>query len=422
MGPVFFWLPLCLLGTYLYLELLRKFSRLSSGLAEYSTDITIYRETGEAILSGNVPYRDFFIEYPPGSLTFFVPPALFTTNQKDYATFFASEMALVLVATLMLTAYAARALGRWWPLPAAVFTVATLLLYPVAVTRYDAAVALTFAAAMALAAGIPALGRSHTAGSTALAAAWASLGFGTAAKLVPALATLPLGLFAGSRQGARTLKEIARRAAWGLAVFFGVVAAFFLPAFLFGGEGFVESFAYHAHRGLQLESLASSVLMKLGWLEGTFFEYGAEHVRGWGVEFLSSVSLPITGVLLIVTALLMYREHREGRFGPEQVPRFAAAFVLAFMVGSKVLSPQYMIWLLPLVPLSVGGAWGLGVSGVFLAICWATTQIFPYHYGQIMNAQSLEATILLGRNVLLVILWALMLSLPSGSKTTGGNP
>lgn len=55
MGPVFFWLPLCLLATYLYLELLRKFSGLSPGLAENSTDITIYREAGEAILAGDVP-------------------------------------------------------------------------------------------------------------------------------------------------------------------------------------------------------------------------------------------------------------------------------------------------------------------------------------------------------------------------------
>src|SRR5215211_9136536 len=162
-GPIFFWLPLCLLGTYLYLELLRKFSALSPKDAEDTLDILTYREAGEAILAGNVPYRDFFIEYPPASLLAFVPPAFFSTNQQDFATFYASEMALVLVATLVLTAYAARILlgGRWWPLPAVVFTVAALLLYPVAVTRYDALVALTLAAATALVAGIPTLGRTH---------------------------------------------------------------------------------------------------------------------------------------------------------------------------------------------------------------------------------------------------------------------
>jgi hypothetical protein len=202
MGPIFFWLPLCLLGTYLYLGLLRKFSGLSPILAENSADILTYREAGEAILAGNVPYRDFFIEYPPGSLLAFVPPAFFTTNLKDFATLFASEMALVLVASLVLTAYAARTLlGWWWPLPATAFTVAALLLYPVAVTRYDALVALTLAAAVALVAAVPTRGRTHTAGTVALTAAWASLGFGAAVKLVPALATAPLVLSAGCRLG-----------------------------------------------------------------------------------------------------------------------------------------------------------------------------------------------------------------------------
>jgi hypothetical protein len=89
------------------------------------------------------------------------------------------------------------------------------------------------------------------------------------------------------------------------------------------------------------------------------------------------MNLPVTGVLLVLTAAVAYREHHEGRFEPDQLPRFAAAFVLAFLIGSKVLSPQYVIWLLPLVPLSAGGVWGLGVSAVFLAVCWMTTWSSP---------------------------------------------
>jgi uncharacterized membrane protein len=341
-----------------------------------------------------------------------VPPALFSPNREAYASFFASEMALVLVATLLLTAYAARSLGRPWLLSAAVFTTATLLLYPVAVTRYDAIVALTMAATMALSSGP--VGRNH-AGGAALIAAWASLGFGAAAKFVPALATLPLALFTG-RGETRTLNEVVRSAARGFAVFFGVVAAFFLPALLFGGGGFVESFTYHADRGLQLESLAASVLMKLGYVQGISREYGAIDVRGQGVEFFSSMSLPIMGILLAITAAAAYHEHRQGKLGTQQLPRFAAAFVLAFLLGSKVLSPQYVIWLLPLVPLSAGGVWGVAVSAVFLAICWMTTQIFPYHYPEISSGRPPGIDILLGRNLLLVVLWALMLSLPSSSK------
>jgi hypothetical protein len=390
------------------------FSGLPPRLAETSKDVAIYRRAGEAILAGEVPYRDFFIEYPPGSLPAFVPPALFSGSREAYASLFASEMALVLVAALVLTAYAARSLGRPWLLPAGVFAAAALLLYPVAVTRYDAVVALTLAATVALSSS-PAFGRR---GAVTFIAAWASLGFGAAAKFVPALATLPLA-FLGDQDGGRTFGRVVRSAAWGFAVFFGVVVAFFLPAFHLAGGDFARSLAYHADRGLQLESLGASVLMKLGYLEEVVLEYGAWDVLGQGVAFLSSASLLVTAVLLIVTGAVMYREYREGRFGPEQFPRFAAAFVLAFLLGSKVLSPQYVIWLLPLVPLSAGGVWGLGVSAVFLAVCWMTTQVFPYHYLEVVQGRSPGIDILLGRNLLLLVLWGLMLSLPSESEPAG---
>ena len=416
-SAAFFWLSLCLLGMFLYWELMRRFAGLSPRLAEGSRDVTIYRRAGEEILAGEVPYRDFFIEYPPGSLPAFVPLALFSESRETYASLFASEMALLLVAALALTAYAARSLGHPWLLSAAVFAASAILLYPVAVTRYDAVVALSFAAAVALTSGR--VGGKRPAGvsasSAALLMAWASLGLGAAAKLAPALAALPLALFAG--RGGRTLGGVVRGATLGFLAFSGVATAFFLPALFFGGGGFIESFTYHAYRGLQVESLASSVLMKLGYVEGSFCEFGAVEVWDPGVRLLSSLSLPITGLLVTVTAAAAYREWRGGRLGQGQFPRFAAAFVLAFLIGSKVLlSPQYMIWLLPLVPLSAGGAWGLGVWAVFLSMCWMTTQIYPYHYLEVMNSRPPGTDILLGRNLLLVVLWGLMLSLPSENE------
>ena len=72
-------------------------------LREGSNDLAIYREAGEAILRGEIPYRDFFIEYPPGSLPAFVPPALLSARAGTAIDLFSSEMALVLVAALLLT-------------------------------------------------------------------------------------------------------------------------------------------------------------------------------------------------------------------------------------------------------------------------------------------------------------------------------
>jgi hypothetical protein len=370
-------------------------ARLPPDLREGSNDLSIYRQAGEAILRGEIPYRDFFIEYPPGSLPAFVPPALFSTDATGYTSLFSSEMALVLVATLLLTALAARKMrGPWsWAVPAATLAASAILLYPVAVTRYDAVVAL----ALALTVYGAALGGRY------LLLAYAALGFGAAAKLVPALATVPLALARG-------------RALRGYAAFLGVLALFLTPTLLLGGTAFLGSFAYHADRGLQVESLAASVLMQLGQVSEVTFAYGAFEVRGRGVELASSLSLPVTGALLLVTAFFMYREHRSGRFGLRTFPRYAAALILAFMLGSKVLSPQYVIWLLPLVPLSAGGVAQLGVSAVFLAVCWTTSRVYPVHYDDLLSLQPPGPELLLARNLLLAGLWVLLLLLPERAR------
>ena len=274
-----------------------------------------------------------------------------------------------------------------WIPASATLAAGAMMLYPVAVTRYDAVVALSLAVATLCAS----FGGRYL--------AYASLGFGAAAKLVPALATLPLAVF---RRGAVR----------GYAAFFGVLALFFVPALLLGGGNFAGSFAYHADRGLQIESLAASVLMQLGRVSSVVFEYGAFEAQGRGVELASSLSLPVTGVLLLVTALFMYRAYRRGVAGPMAFPRYSAALILAFMLGSKILSPQYVIWLLPLVPLSVGGVSGLGVSAVFLAACYLTTQVFPIHYYDLLNLRYPAPQLLLARNLLLVLLWGLLLFLP----------
>jgi hypothetical protein len=364
---------------------------LPRALREGSNDLSLYRQAGESILRGEVPYRDFFIEYPPGSLPAFVPPALFSASQASFIDLFSVEMALALVATLLLTALGTRRLrgSGAWILPAATFALAAVLLYPVAVTRYDAVVALT----LGLAVYFAALGGRY------LPLAYASLGFGTAAKFVPALAVLPLAL---TRRGAVR----------GCAVFLAVVALFFVPFAVLGGQGLLQTFTYQAERGLQVESLAASVLIFLRSITSIVFEHGAFEVRGEGVDLASSFSPLLTLLLLAVTGFAMWWEFRRcGGLGVEAFPRHAAALILAFMLGSRVLSPQYMIWLLPLVPLSAGGFVGVIICALFLAACFTTTLVFPIHYGDLLSFRYPGPELLLARNMLLIILWVSLLTL-----------
>ncbi|CAN5243601.1 hypothetical protein BH24ACT19_BH24ACT19_13500 [soil metagenome] len=58
----------------------------------------------------------------------------------------------------------------------------------------------------------------------------------------------------------------------------------------------------------------------------------------------------------------------------------------------------------------------MGVSVVFLAVCWMATRIFPYHYTELMEIRSPATSFLPGRNLLLAVLWVLMLSLSPGER------
>jgi hypothetical protein len=112
----------------------------------------------------------------------------------------------------------------------------------------------------------------------------------------------------------------------------------------------------------------------------------------------------------------MLRRYRARGLDGAPFPRYATALILAFMLGSKVLSPQYEIWLLPLAPLCAGGPAGAGLCLLFLASCLTTTQVFPVHYADLLSLRAPGPELLLLRNALLAALWALLLVLPHGTR------
>ncbi|MDQ3822863.1 MAG: hypothetical protein M3321_06445, partial [Actinomycetota bacterium] len=67
-------------------------------------DTPQYREKGAAVLRGDVPYRDVYLEYPPGAIPVFVAPAL--GDDAHYATRFKLLMVGLGLATVGLVALA----------------------------------------------------------------------------------------------------------------------------------------------------------------------------------------------------------------------------------------------------------------------------------------------------------------------------
>jgi len=62
-------------------------------------DTPVYERYGEAILDGQVPYRDFDLEYPPAALPAFVLPAL--AQEDDYGSVFEVLMWACAVAAIV---------------------------------------------------------------------------------------------------------------------------------------------------------------------------------------------------------------------------------------------------------------------------------------------------------------------------------
>ena len=77
--------------------------------AERFRDVHLYQGFAHAVFDGRVPYRDFFMEYPPGALAVFLPPAI--AGDAHYNAAFKILMALCGIATLALVALLLARLG-----------------------------------------------------------------------------------------------------------------------------------------------------------------------------------------------------------------------------------------------------------------------------------------------------------------------
>ena len=93
---------------------------------------------------------------------------------------------------------------------------------------------------------------------------------------------------------------------------------------------------------------------------------------------------------------------------PSSIRGLAAALV-AFVSLGKVLSPQFLIWLIPVVPL-IAGRRGLTASALLAAALVLTQLWFPYRYWELaLHFGTLESWLVLVRDLVLVALLAMLL-------------
>ena len=353
-------------------------------------DTPTYQRYGSAMDEGQLPYRDFALEYPPGALTVFLIPALGNPGFETFRVRFEALTAFFGEAMIVCVAVALVALGasrRRLLMALGFVSLAPVLLGPVVLSRFDLwPAALTAAALCALVTGRFRLG--HVA-----------LGAAVLAKLYPAVLAPVTVAYVWKREGRREALVCA-------GLMLAVVALVLAPFVAVAPDGVWDSLWNQASRPLQIESLGAGILLVARHVFGTGItvetSHGSQNLAGTAPDVLAVLQSVVQAAALVATWVLFAR-------GPASRSRLllaSAAALVAFVSLGKVLSPQFLIWLIPVIPL-VAGRRGLTASALLAAALLLTQLWFPYRYWELaLQLGTLESWLVLVRDLVLVALFA----------------
>jgi hypothetical protein len=377
------------------------------GLHDLS-DTPHYLWAVERLWSGAWPYIDFPFEYPPLSFLFFLAPMKDGT-WATYATWFTAEMigvcmasaAVVTLTAMRIWAGLARPLGV-----AGAFALAVALAGGISVNRFDPAVGLVIALSIL----------AMTYGRTLLAAA--AIGLGFAIKLVP-IVLLPLALILAPP----------RRKVAAVVVALAAAVSPFLPFLMRSGGAFNAAIAGQSDRGLQLESVAATPYLLWGALQRGTVDVvvppgGSLAVEAPGTQVTAQLLPAAVLVLLVVAYAAVWHARRLMRTDAEWISPAALSALLAFMCADKVLSPQHLLWVLPLIALCLlCNHRAFRLAAVLLLAAVALTQLeFPAFYYRLQDLETLPVVVVAVRNLLLALALAILVVTMwrAGARTVEG--
>jgi Glycosyltransferase family 87 len=399
-------------------------------------DVQTYNKWSLVFAHGHFPQHDAQWQYPPGASVFIVLPRMvkYATGLSYYSAFYLMALLSDLVVFLLVmfacwrtaarvertggkfsASYAAGAAdaaqllaaggdradqrrsgsgtaGRGrridytgaWAYLAAIFA-----LGPIVLCRYD--ICVTMVATIALVV----IGRTR-------AGTWrmrgGAIGLGAMMKLWPAVLLLGLPKRTDGR----------RALVW--AVLGVLVPTLALMAALPGALSFLRE---QGDRGLEIESVLATPFMiarHLGYPGKIIHAYGAFEITGPGLGLISSgaVVLTVTGLMW----LLLWRRRAglvPGRWSTSLFYDSSLVAAMITIITSRVLSPQYLTWVIGLIALCLTLT-PLGRNGTVLARpCWlllaaiSVTQIeFPWLFPRLVEGSAWVAVLVAARDLLLV--------------------
>ncbi|PWI20769.1 hypothetical protein DI272_30745 [Streptomyces sp. Act143] len=351
----------------------------------------LYAHWYGVLSAGAFPADDPLWQYPPGAAPVLLSPALLPG-----LTYFRAFVALTLLADAAITYALSRAGSR----PgrslrgAALWTGGLPLLLHVPLARYDV---------QATALAVIALLTSER--STRACGAFAALG--ALVKGWPVLVLL------GVARGRAT------RSAWTGAALTATAALAVLAALFDHPFAFLRQ---QGGRGVQIESLGGTALglaTHAGWPGTVRYQYGALEYTGPYVSLVAHASLAATAVAF---GLLLWWRVRARHRTPATAYDAALTAVLLFTATSRVISPQYMIWLLGLAAMCLTSRHTAQrpVAALIVAATAVSAVVYPVLYAEVAAATWTGCALMLVRNGLLAT--AAALSFTRLWRTTGARP
>jgi Glycosyltransferase family 87 len=341
----------------------------------------------KAIKDGELPYRDQRIEYPPLSVPVLIAPAYFDDSTQGFVDGFMWEMLAFDLAIILLIALALPGEGGRVLSALGVYTVGLVALSgvvldrsvidygPLALDRFDLVPTLFVLAAV--------LARDRRRSAT-----WSGL-----LSIGVAIKAFPLFLYPALLRGERNLRRVI--VAGAIPLLACAVAVIVM------GDEFGSAISYHTERTLQVESLGASVFEVAHVIGASGVSTGVGH---GGFEISASGATAARWVSVVFGAAgylwLVWAGWRSKATNFELV----AALLAVLVVFAPVLSPQFLLWLLPVSAC----AYGLGRQNLVLLAAIVLTQIELQHYDGVDALTGSFVWPLAVRNLLLLVYLALV--------------
>jgi hypothetical protein len=348
---------------------------------ERVNDLFVYRTFAEPVLAGGLPYRDVAFEYPPLAAPAIALPGLAGTDEETFRWAFALWTLGAATGVVLLCGALAGVTGGSTRRAMLAATFTPILLGALVRTHFD-----LFPVALLLA-GLLLLVRERPRAGLAV------LGLGAMTKAFP-LVAVPVAL-------AWLVGRGRRREAWqGALACAAVIAVIAGLAVAASAGGAVDAVRYHLDRPVQVESSPALVLLGLD-------EVGAGEARSVSSHrsdgLLHPAADPVTSLFAaaLVASLAILCLAASRRSDGRKLVIASLAACAAFALFGKVLSPQFVIWVLPLGALAF--AWRLHALAAAALLAGLLTQIeFPAHYLDVVAREPLAIALVALRNLALL--------------------